>query len=123
MNNSKHALPRIGIEKAPEPTWEIYTVDDVFMKQMPFLKAGYIVKQHSHDYDHGTLVACGAVRVWVDEKFVGDFYAPTCITIEAGKLHTIMSLEDNTLAYCIHNVMRNGEVEITSHYLSDIKES
>lgn len=104
-------IPKL-VEIPEEPTWEFTTIDDVFMKQISMPFSGYVVGQHSHDHDHGTLLARGSVRVWKSGGFDADYTAPTCIQIAAGIKHTFMALENDTLLYCIHNVSRTGEVEI-----------
>lgn len=92
--------------------WERSTADGVFIKQMYLAKAGTLVPQHAHVYDHVTLVAHGKVRVWADGEYVGDFAAPETLLIPAKVKHTIQALEDGTCCYCIHNISRSGSVEI-----------
>lgn len=100
---------------------EIRMADDVFIKQMAIPKAGTYVPQHSHAYDHTSMLAVGSVRVWEDEVLKGDFTAPTGLFIRAGTKHCFLSLEDNTVVYCIHNVSRGDLVEILeeNHILGD----
>lgn len=69
--------------------------------------SGTYFKQHSHDYDHATLIATGGLNVWVDGKYLGEFKAPKAISIKAGALHCFRSTADNTWFYCVHNL--NGE--------------
>lgn len=94
------------------PVWDRTTTDDVFIKQMYLAKAFTLVPQHSHEYAHTTLLARGKVRVWQDGELLGDFEAPDTILIPAKTKHVFQSLENDTLLYCIHNVMRQGKVEI-----------
>ena len=82
---------------------EFHFADGVMVKQIPFRKAGIGRPGHSHTYDHTSMLATGALRVWEDGKLVGDFKAPTGIFIKAGVFHTFVALEDNTILYCIHN--------------------
>ena len=72
--------------------------------------------QHAHVYAHTMMLACGRLRVWKEGVLLGDFAAPTPIYVEAKAKHTLLSLEDNTLAYCIHNVSRTGGVEIHAEH-------
>lgn len=96
--------------------------DGVFVKQMLLPEAGSLVPQHSHAYDHTSMLAVGSVRVWCDEKLLGDFKAPRPITIKARCKHTFLTLEPGTLIYCIHNVARTGEVEVLAqHEIGDLK--
>jgi quercetin dioxygenase-like cupin family protein len=86
---------------------EYIAADNVFIKEMFMAKAGTFVPQHSHKYDHTSYVASGSVLCEGKE-----FHAPCPIFIQAGKRHNFVSLEDNTLVLCIHNIVRNGAVEI-----------
>lgn len=94
------------------PIWEHRTVDGVFIKQMHIRQKDTLIPQHSHDHAHTSMLAAGSVRVWVEDQCIGDFKAPHPIFIEARKFHKFVSLEPDTIIYCIHNVSRNGEIQI-----------
>jgi hypothetical protein len=95
--------------------WEFHCVDGIFIKQMHLKNAGTYVPQHEHKYPHNSMLAAGSVRVWREKQWHGDFKAPTAILIDAGVKHTFLSLEPDTIVYCIHNTSRsNGQVEITA---------
>ena len=79
----------------------ISCVNNVFIKQMVFRKAGQIAVTHAHTYDHQTLVATGALRVIVNGH-VTEYRAPAIIIIAAGQHHGLEALVDQTVAYCIH---------------------
>lgn len=105
------------VEQLPEVEFSIQ--DGIFIKQMYMSRAGIFVPQHSHKYDHSSMLANGSIRVWCDDVLVGDFIAPKPIEIKSGTKHTFMSLEPNTVVYCIHRTDRAGHVEIDSeHQLS-----
>ncbi len=104
-----HGLPE-GIE--------IYTADGIFIKQMVLEYVGQVVPQHSHVYEHLSMLAVGKVRLWKDDVLVGDFTAPTGITIAAHCKHTFLSLQPSII-YCIHNVARTGEVSVESEHRLD----
>ena len=90
---------------------EFMAADGLFIKEMILDKAGTIVPQHSHAYDHVSYVAKGAVL------FEGKRYeSPSPIFVPAMKKHTFVSLEDDTLVLCIHNVSRSGEVEVVAEH-------
>lgn len=97
-------------------TVEHITSDGVYIMHIVIPKAQSLVPQHSHVYDHTTMVAKGKVKVWEDGKFMGDKVAPASIFIKAGAKHSFLTLEDNTILYCIHNVSRTGEVEIAEEH-------
>lgn len=100
----------------PEENSEIYIADDIFTKQMHIKNEGMFIPQHSHNYEHMSMLAHGSVRVWKDGVFSGDYKAPVGIKIPANTKHTFMSLEPDTIVYCIHNVSRSGKVEITQEH-------
>ncbi len=89
--------------------------DGIMTKVIELKVAGTIVPQHSHKYDHSTVLASGSVRGWKDGEIIGDFVAPVPIFIEAGKQHTFMSLEPNTVILCIHRIDRTGEIEFSEN--------
>jgi quercetin dioxygenase-like cupin family protein len=64
-------------------------------------EAGLIVPQHSHTEPHTTLLTSGALRAWRGGELLGDFHAPSAIYIEAFIKHKFVSLEKNTLAFCV----------------------
>lgn len=119
-----HVLKNIDLDFTIEqpPMVEMETIDGVFIKQMFLTQAGTIVPQHSHAYDHGSLLARGSVRVWRDGVLDGDHTAPEILFIPAAVKHTFMSLVDDTIVYCIHNLSRSEAVEILEehHLLGDI---
>lgn len=87
--------------------FSIGCVANLFSKQMHFKKAGDAEEGHAHLFDHLTLLASGKLRVTVDGN-ARDFRAPQMVYIQAGKLHELVALEDNTVAYCIH-ALRDGD--------------
>jgi hypothetical protein len=106
---------------APEENSEIYIADDIFTKQMHIKHEGMFIPQHSHSYEHMSMLAHGSVRVWQDGVFTGDYVAPVGIKIPANVKHTFMSLEPDTIIYCIHNISRSGEVDVSEeHHLLEV---
>lgn len=101
---------RLCIEQPPN--WEHTSVDGVFIKQMFLKDEGTLVPQHSHRYDHTSMLATGALRVWKDGVYDRDYEAPAPIFIAAKVKHTFQALKPETLVYCVHNASRTGEVEI-----------
>lgn len=104
-----------AVEDQP-PVVDIKMADGVFIKQMLIKKAGTFVPQHSHTYDHTSMLAVGAARVWEDGKLVGDFIAPAGLLIKAHTKHTFQALVDGTIVYCIHNVSRTGIVDVDEEH-------
>lgn len=87
--------------------------DGIFVKQMLIPKKGEAVPQHSHKYGHHTFVARGSVAVFLhNREHIGNYKEMQAVYIRPDAQHLIMALEDDTLCYCIHNVSREGKVEI-----------
>jgi len=103
------------IDPVDIPDVEFTIQDNIFIKQMLLKRIGTFVPQHSHSYEHASMLAYGSVRVWQNDELVGDFKAPVPINIPAGVKHTFMNLEPNTVVYCIHNIERTGVVDIHDH--------
>jgi len=95
---------------------EYLAADGVFIKEMRIPKSGTIVPQHSHEYDHTSFLAQGRISARADGVDIGEFVAPTPIFVKAGVKHSFLSLEDNTLVLCIHNVSRTGAVEVREEH-------
>ena len=91
---------------------EIHCVDGVFVKQWRLPRVGLVAPQHSHVYDHLTMLAAGAIKVWKDGVYVGEKIAPTGIVIEAGCKHMFVSTQPDTVLYCIHNADRTGAPDV-----------
>jgi len=106
----------MNYEQIELPEVEFTIQDEIFIKQMFLKDAGMYVPQHSHSYEHASMLAHGSVRVWQDGVEIGDFKAAIPINIPAGSKHTFMSLEPNTVVYCIHRTDRCGHVEIESEH-------
>jgi quercetin dioxygenase-like cupin family protein len=81
-------------------------VANLFSRQMHFEKEGDVEIGHKHEFDHLTLLASGSLKVTVEgEETV--FKAPHMIYIHKDKVHELVALEDNTVAFCIH-ALRDG---------------
>ena len=78
---------------------------------MHFEKVGDIEIGHTHQFDHLTLLASGKLQVTVDGK-VTEFTAPQMIYIHKDKVHELVALMDNTVAYCIHALRDKENNEI-----------
>lgn len=104
--------------KKPPVQVTVSEADGVHVAQIHIPAEGTYVPQHSHVYDHTTMLAVGKVRIWVEGDLVGDFEAPRAIKIPAEKKHTFLSLTDGVVFYCIHNISRTGQVqELEQHQL------
>ncbi len=88
------------------PHVAIGCVANLFSRQMVFNKKGDVEVGHKHEFDHLTLLATGSLQVTV-EGAGSKFTAPHMIYIRKDKVHELIALEDNTVAYCIH-ALRDG---------------
>lgn len=81
-------------------------VDEVcglYFRSIVLPHIGTRVSQHTHEYDHATLVGSGAARLYVDGVHEGDYVAGQAIPVRAGKYHAFQSLAPNTRLTCVHN--------------------
>jgi hypothetical protein len=89
------------------PEIKIGCVANLWSRMMRFHHAGDTEQGHTHQFDHLTLLAKGKLKVTVEGK-VSVFSAPHMIYIHKDKMHELVALEDETVAYCIHT-LRGGE--------------
>lgn len=64
------------------------------------IPAGYLLGQHAHKHDHLSILASGVITLTVDGE-LKTLTGPACITIEAGKHHTVHAVT-NAVWYCVH---------------------
>ena len=64
------------------------------------IPAGKWLVQHTHKFDHLSILAKGSIELIVDGE-TSVVHAPACLTIAAGKHHGVKSLTD-VIWYCIH---------------------
>ncbi len=105
MNGRKTCLD-FGFEQPVSR--ELTTPDGVFIKEIYLPLPDLLVPQHAHAFGHTTLVVRGKVRAFRHDAHIGDFGPMESIYIEANTLHYLISLEPETLAFCIHNVAKSG---------------
>jgi len=84
-----------------EPIIHIGCVANLYSRMMHFRQAGDMEMGHTHQFDHLTLLAKGKLKVTV-EGVATEFTAPHMIYIRADKVHELVALTDETVAYCIH---------------------
>ena len=83
-------------------------VDGVWIRMMVFNK-GDIHAGHKHNHNHITLLSSGKLKITVEGKTT-EHTAPTMVFIHKDNNHELESLEDKTVACCIHAV-REKETE------------
>lgn len=92
------------------PNIKLGCVANLFSRMMHFTRAGDIEIGHKHSFDHLTLLASGSLKVVVEGNETV-FNAPHMIYIHKDKIHELVALEDNTVAYCIHALRDGNGVE------------
>lgn len=93
------------------PEINIACVANIFSRMMHFKRAGDTEVEHAHQFDHLTLLAKGKLKVTVN-GVVSEFTAPHMIYIEKHKVHELVALVDETVAYCIHALRNKDDNEI-----------
>jgi hypothetical protein len=95
--------------------WNV-SVDGIFIKQIHIPHEGTLLPQHVHTYDHHSMLAKGSVVVFVGDENIGNFHAPTPIFIRKGVQHSFVSLEEDVIIYCIHNLHGQDEVDLIAEH-------
>ena len=85
------------------PHIKISSVGNVFTRMMVFANKGDTEIGHTHNFDHATLVAHGAVLVRAKGKETV-FEAPSLIWIAKDVQHELVALQDGTVCACIHGL-------------------
>lgn len=80
---------------------QIGCVSNLFVRMMHFKNAGDIEIGRSHKFDHLILLSSGRLQVKVDGQDT-EFTAPHMIYAKKEKVYELMSLDSNTVAYCVH---------------------
>jgi len=107
------ALPSQFVRHPEQPnTVSFEMVDGIGIVATLIHCAGTYIPQHAHNYPHTSVIASGKVAVWKDSSYLGEFVSPQQIVIDAKVKHLFQALEDKTVILCVHNVSRNGEIEI-----------
>ncbi len=113
-------MPEVQIASEQPDQTNIYLCPGLFVKHMVFAEGTYI-PQHSHETDHLSVIATGAVRVWQDGVLIGDYTAPAGVLIEAHSKHTFLALQPNTTVLCVHAVDEGGDPHIhEEHSLEEV---
>jgi len=75
-----------------------------------------LIPQHSHEYDHLTVVIKGLVQVWRDDKLAGEYRAPDIIKIPKHCKHRFLTLEPDCVFACVHQA-DTAEMVHEEHHL------
>ena len=96
---------------------------NVFIREMRFEKTGDVIEGHTHNFDHTTYVARGALKIeslhedgtvkQTAIKRAGDGH--NWVLIKADVTHRITALEDFSVGHCIY-AHRNPQSEIVQEY-------
>lgn len=91
---------------------EIRLADGMMVKTMTIQRAGDSVPQHSHEYDHVSVVAAGAVLLSAGGATPVPYHAVSSIKVSAGIKHVFTALTDGATVLCVHRTDRTGEVDV-----------
>jgi len=89
---------------------EFADADGIWVRFYDLPKIGLAAPQHSHAHDHVTLLCRGSVRAYKDNSILGTYHAPSMLTIPAGTKHLFVSLTDDVLLACVHNMKGREEL-------------
>jgi len=87
---------------------EFAEADDIWVRAYTIDNKHTVAVQHVHEHDHVTLVARGEVSYWEDGAEVSRHVAPALLTVQAGKKHAFVSLTDDVVLCCLHNLRGTG---------------
>jgi hypothetical protein len=87
---------------------EFAEADDIWVRAYTIGNKNSVAVQHMHEHDHVTLVARGEVSYWEDGAEVSRHVAPALLTVQAGKKHAFVSLTDDVVLCCLHNLRGTG---------------
>lgn len=88
----------------------------VFGKTIVLPKSGLVVPQHAHTYPHVSVLVRGTIRAWAGGECLGDFTAPVGITIAAEIKHTFLTLTDDVIILCVHDIGTAEGVDIAEEH-------
>lgn len=100
-----------------EPEIQHHFGGGVYAKET-FIPAGKCLVQHTHKFDHLSVLAQGSIELIVDGK-KSVVLAPACLTIAAGKHHGVRALTD-VVWYCVHATDCTDENEIDEVIIADV---
>ena len=99
-----------------QPVVTEFGADGLAVLSIAIPDAGTLTPQHSHAYEHLTMLAAGSVRVSRTDAEAAEYTAPAGILIPAGVKHLFETLTPDVLMLCIHNTALTGRVEITEEH-------
>ena len=84
-----------------EPNIKVAHVHGLYTRMMEFVNVGDTEVEHTHQFDHATLVAHGSVLVRCRGKETV-FKAPQLIWIAKDLMHELVAQEAGTVCVCLH---------------------
>ncbi len=99
-----------------QPIVHEFSADGIWTAHITVADAGTVLPQHSHSFDHLTLLAAGSVRVSRADTDPIEYSAPAGILIPAGVKHLFETLTPDVVLACIHNTARTGRVQVADEH-------
>lgn len=85
-----------------QPTSDLTLFAGIFLKTYTVPDAMTMLPQHSHSHPHISLIISGSVRVWCEDRLLGQFIGPAAVKIEARQKHSFLTLTPGVVFACIH---------------------
>jgi hypothetical protein len=85
-----------------QPASELCLFAGIYLKTYTVPDAGTLLPQHAHHHPHISLIISGVVRVFCEDRMIGQFIGPATVKIAARTKHSFLTLSDNVRFACIH---------------------
>ncbi len=110
-------MPQVLVRAPDQPIeTDMVTADDIFLKSIFVKDANIYLPQHSHRYDHTTILAVGSIDVWRENAYAGRHTAPAMLFIPANTKHLFKTLVPGTLIICAHNALRSDVAAVIEEH-------
>ena len=87
---------------ANQPITDLTLFGGIFLKLWTVPDAGTLLPQHAHETDHISFVVSGTVRVFCEDRMLGQFIGPATVKIAARTKHSFLTLTDAVCIACVH---------------------
>lgn len=105
-----------------QPTTELLVYAGIFCKVWTVADAGTLLPQHSHQWDHISLIVAGSVQIWRGDEDIGDYHAPAMVRIPAHTFHKFLTLSPGVVIACVHAVGEADAVVVEREHAIDMED-
>ncbi len=118
---------KLGKFQSGDMIFEEKVIGDLWIREMIFKKKGSKKNGHKHNFDHLHYVTAGSVELFevtekdgkIIETSIGKKVAPAMLIVPKGMAHSVVALEDNTMASCIQPIRRVKGKPMESEYVDE----